>query len=139
MMPTPDTSYDDAMKIVCGIVQSQMAWPSPRMLAQDLQSALRLLPDETVYRDNPIGDVMREFVGWLSADIAELHAVEVPLLADSLERFLLLKYRDRTCSKCGAAMTYTATAPIANAPMEWRCFACPVDLGNASTNTGVDR
>jgi len=31
---------------------------------------------------------MREFVGWLSADIPELHHVEIPRLADSLERFL---------------------------------------------------
>jgi hypothetical protein len=38
---------------------------------------------------------MREFVGWLSADIDELHAVEVPLLADSLARFLALKERQR--------------------------------------------
>jgi hypothetical protein len=30
---------------------------------------------------------MRELVGWLSADVPELHAVEVPRLADSLERF----------------------------------------------------
>lgn len=34
---------------------------------------------------------VREFVGWLSADIPELHGVEVPLLAESLERFLQAK------------------------------------------------
>src|SRR5688572_28662027 len=32
---------------------------------------------------------LREFIGWLSADIPELHNVEVPRLAESLERFLL--------------------------------------------------
>ncbi len=31
--------------------------------------------------------VVRQFIGWLSADIPELHGVEVPLLADSWERF----------------------------------------------------
>lgn len=29
----------------------------------------------------------RQFIGWLSADIPELHAVEVPVLADSWDRF----------------------------------------------------
>lgn len=33
---------------------------------------------------------MREFAGWLSADIPELHNVEVPRLAESLERFQAL-------------------------------------------------
>lgn len=32
-------------------------------------------------------DTTREFIGWLSGDIPELHKVEVPLLADSWERF----------------------------------------------------
>lgn len=31
---------------------------------------------------------MREFVGFLSADVPELHTVEVPRLAESLDRFL---------------------------------------------------
>lgn len=29
----------------------------------------------------------REFIGWLSGDIPELHSVEVPRLAESFERF----------------------------------------------------
>ena len=29
----------------------------------------------------------RQFIGWLSADIPELHSVEVPILADSWDRF----------------------------------------------------
>jgi hypothetical protein len=37
------------------------------------------------------GKLMREFVGWLSGDIPELHSVEVPRLAESLERFLKAK------------------------------------------------
>lgn len=32
--------------------------------------------------------LMRELVGWLSGDIAELHSVEVPRLSESLDRFL---------------------------------------------------
>lgn len=30
---------------------------------------------------------VREFIGWLSGDIPELHSVEVPRLAESMERF----------------------------------------------------
>jgi hypothetical protein len=33
---------------------------------------------------------VREFIGWLSADIPELHTVEVPRLAESWERFKAL-------------------------------------------------
>ena len=33
------------------------------------------------------GKESREFIGWLSADIPELHSVEVPRLADSWDRF----------------------------------------------------
>jgi hypothetical protein len=32
-------------------------------------------------------DQVRQFIGWLSGDIKELHTVEVPLLAESWERF----------------------------------------------------
>ena len=35
--------------------------------------------------------ILREFCGWLSADIPELHKVDVPLLAESLARFLARK------------------------------------------------
>lgn len=34
-----------------------------------------------------IATTMREFVGWIAVDVPELHHVEVPLLAESLERF----------------------------------------------------
>lgn len=42
---------------------------------------------ERWYADSP-NSTMREFVGWLSVDIPELHQVELPQLADSLARFL---------------------------------------------------
>lgn len=32
--------------------------------------------------------ILRQLCGWLSADIPELHAVEMSRLADSLDRFL---------------------------------------------------
>ncbi len=32
--------------------------------------------------------LLRQFVGWLSADIDELHFIPVPCLSDSLDRFL---------------------------------------------------
>lgn len=37
---------------------------------------------------NVENDQLRRFVGWLSGDVPELHNVEVPRLAESLERFL---------------------------------------------------
>lgn len=38
----------------------------------------------------PVDDSqIRRFVGWLSGDVPELHNVEVPRLAESLERFLV--------------------------------------------------
>jgi hypothetical protein len=39
---------------------------------------------------------VREFIGWLSADIDELHAVDVPRLADSWHRFKRTHLRELT-------------------------------------------
>lgn len=36
------------------------------------------------------------------------------------------------CPKCGQQMEWTATSPVVNARMEWRCFKCPTDLGQVS-------
>lgn len=82
------TAYDDAMKIVCSIVESQMMWRSSAMLKLDLARAFALLGEP--------------------------------------------------CEKCGNALTWTATAPIANAPMVWKCFACPLDLGMVSTEQVIE-
>ena len=41
--------------------------------------------DEHRWRET---SMIREFCGWLSADIPELHGVEVPRLWESLDRFL---------------------------------------------------
>lgn len=41
----------------------------------------------------------REFIGWLSADIPELNSVEVPVLADSWERFKVQRRLSREDSK----------------------------------------
>ncbi len=38
---------------------------------------------------------LRQFAGWLSADIPELHSVEVPRLAESLERFIAKTSEER--------------------------------------------
>jgi hypothetical protein len=82
------SAYDDAMKIVCEVVQSQMAWQSPAMLKRDLMRAVALLGEP--------------------------------------------------CENCGTPLTWTATAPVANAPMEWRCFSCPVDLGHVSAEHVIE-
>lgn len=39
--------------------------------------------------------LMREFAGWLSGDIPELRGVEIPLLAESLERFRAARASER--------------------------------------------
>jgi hypothetical protein len=51
--------------------------------ASELQRDLRAAADALQATDGRV----RQFIGWLSVDISELHAVEVPLLADSWERF----------------------------------------------------
>jgi hypothetical protein len=47
-------------------------------------SALMRGHDEAMSRS---GRQLREFIGWLSGDIPELHGVEVPKLAESWNRF----------------------------------------------------
>jgi hypothetical protein len=42
---------------------------------------------------------LREFCGWLSADIPELHSVEVPRLGESLDRFLDVTREDGAASR----------------------------------------
>ena len=39
-------------------------------------------------RSDPNATLLREFVGYLSADVPELHQVEVPKLGESVDRFL---------------------------------------------------
>jgi hypothetical protein len=51
------------------------------------------IPDgsERASISDAVHGLMREFVGFLSADVPELHGVEVPRLAESLDRFLKLR------------------------------------------------
>jgi hypothetical protein len=44
-------------------------------------------PTLTTEENTFLESEVRQFIGWLSADIPELHKVEVPRLADSWERF----------------------------------------------------
>ncbi len=63
---------------------------------------------------------------YLHGTVEQLRAFGESVLAAATE------YRTRVkpaCPKCGSDMTFTATAPVAGAEMEWRCFDC-VDLGN---------
>lgn len=76
------SEYDDAMAVVCSIVESQMVWPSKAMLSRDLTRALWILGVNAA------------------------------------------------CPKCNQPMTFTAVAPVPNAPMEWRCTGACVDLGS---------
>ena len=62
--------------------------------ADDVNWLLDLLAVSPVEQERQIAEyerqatLLREFCGWLSADIPELHQVEVPRLAESLDRFL---------------------------------------------------
>ena len=60
---------------------------SERYIESALREVAALAAQEQRERDEVI---MRQFVGWLSADIKELHHVLVPDLADSLDRFLVV-------------------------------------------------
>lgn len=79
--------------------------------------------------------LMREFCGWLSADITELHSLEVPKLAESLDRFFAMRH---LCDRCGQRKTWTALAPVADSAMEWRCLGACVDLGSVSAGQMAD-
>lgn len=57
-----------------------------RRLTEQQASFHRVLREVQIGRDSQEKRVL-EFIGWLSADIEELHHVEVPRLADSWERF----------------------------------------------------
>lgn len=45
-MTSDSTAYEDALRIVCEIVQSQQMWQSPRMLREDLKRALAVMECE---------------------------------------------------------------------------------------------
>lgn len=78
---------------------------------------------------------VREFIGWLSADIPELHQVEVPRLADSYRRFQIM--RDPDCPEARALVA--AAPPVLSAPPEadkgWTPFA-PAETDRSTTNSG---
>lgn len=57
--------------------------------------------------EGPIDTIMREFVGWLSADIPALHRTVVPEIVESLERF----------KKMRAKEIQTGQRPAATAPL----------------------
>jgi len=69
----------------------------PLAVAQNLER------ENAALRERLAADaMMRELIGWLSADIPELHRVEVPRLAASLNRFLAARAEgdhslDRRC------------------------------------------
>jgi predicted RNA-binding Zn-ribbon protein involved in translation (DUF1610 family) len=75
---------------------------------------------------SPYDDAMAVIVESIKSQMAWPSARMLGL--DLHRAFTLL----HVCPKCGEAMTHTASAPIVNAPMAWRCFAC-VELGNVSS------
>jgi len=48
--------------------------------------------------DDATEQVVREFIGWLTADISELHSIEVPVLTDSWARFKAAR-RDKAVTR----------------------------------------
>ena len=56
-----------------------------RSLVRDLEAAP---PPETERPPSPVETALREFAGFISGDIPELHRVEVPRIAESVSRYL---------------------------------------------------
>ena len=56
-----------------------------RSLVRDLEAAP---PPETERPPSPVETALREFAGFISGDIPELHSVEVPRIAESVSRYL---------------------------------------------------
>lgn len=54
-------------------------------LVRDLEAAP---PPETERPPSPVETALREFAGFISGDIPELHRVEVPRIAESVSRYL---------------------------------------------------
>jgi hypothetical protein len=54
--------------------------------------------------------LLREFVGFLSADVPELHSVEIPRLAESLESFLVARQQAQATN--GSGDEAHAVAPL---------------------------
>ena len=54
-------------------------------LVRDLEAAP---PPETERPPSPVETALREFAGFISGDIPELHSVEVPRIAESVSRYL---------------------------------------------------
>jgi len=57
--------------------------------------------------DEVLRTYVREFIGWLSGDIRELNNVQVPILADSFERFLKKRQQDDASVKPAQEVTAT--------------------------------
>jgi hypothetical protein len=56
--------------------------------AFDIMEVLLWASSPAPHAERPMEEsTVREFIGWLSVDISELHNVEVPRLAESFERF----------------------------------------------------
>ena len=56
-----------------------------RSLVRDLEAAP---PPEAERPPSPVETALREFAGFISGDIPELHSVEVPRIAESVSRYL---------------------------------------------------
>jgi hypothetical protein len=50
--------------------------------------------------------MMRQFCGWLSADVPELHHIEIPRMEDSLRRFIGRSPAEK-CRGCGAPVEWS--------------------------------
>lgn len=82
--PLPSFDARDWAKAFCKIAKEKGLEIDEAWMVSWFANALMRGHDEAVGR---AGRETREFIGWLSADIPELHGVEVPRLADSYDRF----------------------------------------------------
>jgi hypothetical protein len=97
-----NSKRDDELEVL----RQQLAACGVAAMSNTKETAARRITPDSLYYSASYGDVcaavdremalrdeadqrVREFIGWLSGDIPELHAVEVPKLIDSWERFLV--------------------------------------------------
>ena len=85
-----DTPLLQLAKIVAELARVTYDWKDARcviaeQLVRDLEAAP---PPETERPPSPVETALREFAGFISGDIPELHSVEVPRIAESVSRYL---------------------------------------------------
>lgn len=85
-----DTPLLRLARIVAGLAYDLWHPNDSRSVAMDqlVRELEAAPPPETERPPSPVETALREFAGFISGDIPELHSVEVPRIAESVSRYL---------------------------------------------------